>query len=108
MQAQEPVLAQPFELTQAEKTGLHDGSSHTESRSDREERPIEASPGVLRIIAIRENMTKSLRWLLFLGESRPYRRKWLTFTGAFLIAYTYGIDGNVRGTMQVGAMISTM
>lgn len=101
MQATEPILSQAYPQSDAEKTP-HDGSSHSGSHLDRPERPIEASPGVLRIIAIRENMTKPLRWILFLGEWRVLSEEYADSSiGAFLIAYTYGLDGNVRGTMQV-------
>ena len=46
------------------------------------------SPGVARIEAIRRNITLGDRIALFIG--------------VFLIAYAYGLDGQIRNTYQVG------
>lgn len=45
------------------------------------------SPGVARIEAIRRNITLGDRIALFIG--------------VFLIAYAYGLDGQIRNTYQV-------
>ena len=46
------------------------------------------SPGVARIEAINRNITIGDRVALFIG--------------VFLIAYAYGLDGQIRNTYQVG------
>lgn len=76
------------------KIEQNNGRSVPEYQGDRRPSIVEAekSPGVARIEAINEVLTRTDRLFLFLG--------------VFLIAYAYGLDGTVRYTYQTMATAS--
>ena len=78
-ESQKDVSKQPEENVTSSNADTPDFVSPAENTT---------SPGVARIEAIRRNITIGDRIALFIG--------------VFLIAYAYGLDGQIRNTYQVG------
>ncbi|KIW99213.1 uncharacterized protein Z519_00876 [Cladophialophora bantiana CBS 173.52] len=82
------------DMPSSPKVAEHNDPRFVQERPDRRSSIVDAekSPGVARIEAINEVLTRTDRLFLFMG--------------VFLIAYAYGLDGTVRYTYQTTATAS--